>query len=264
MSQKISCTVALLTHNSSDTLPRALDSIIEFAEIIVCDGGSTDNTLAIARARGTRVIEQSKNFLYPDGRIKDFAGVRNQTLAAANYEWFFFLDSDEYLTVELVAEIRAIILAGEPAAYWVPRNYVLHGVVIDHANTYPAQQMRFFNRACTIQFIKEVHERVQLKEGVVPKHCNNYMLVPLPLSVKEMKDKWRRYLAIESSRYTHLTLKDWARSVIRQSLIACLYVWRTVRIRLFNRGTHLPLSYEMARVWYQLAFIRMLTSRLGL
>ena len=48
MPNKILCTVAVLTKNSAETLARALESAKEFAEIIVCDGGSTDRTLDIA------------------------------------------------------------------------------------------------------------------------------------------------------------------------------------------------------------------------
>src|SRR3989344_7446677 len=109
--EKIPCTVAVLTHNSAQTLARALESAKDFAELIVCDGASTDRTLDIARAYGARIIPQDTAFQDREGRISDFGAVRNQTLKASTQDWFFFLDSDEVLTSELVAEISSLIRA---------------------------------------------------------------------------------------------------------------------------------------------------------
>lgn len=50
MQPKIQATIAILTHNSADTLPHALRSVGEFAETIICDGNSTDETRELARA----------------------------------------------------------------------------------------------------------------------------------------------------------------------------------------------------------------------
>ena len=41
---RIPCTVGIITHNNEATIERALESVKEFAEIIVCDGASTEKT----------------------------------------------------------------------------------------------------------------------------------------------------------------------------------------------------------------------------
>ena len=92
--QRIPCTVGILTHNSAATLPRALESVRDFAEIIICDGGSSDETLAIAERFGARVIAQDRQFVDVEGRIVDYAGTRNQMLKGSSEQWFFFFDSD--------------------------------------------------------------------------------------------------------------------------------------------------------------------------
>lgn len=249
-SPKIPATVAILTRNSAATLRHALESVRDFDEIIVCDAASSDGTPDIARAYGARIIPQDTRYLSAEGRIINFAGVRNQTLEAATHDWYFFLDADEYLSPGLVEEIRAKV-AGEPAAYWVPRKYVWQGKVVDCAVTYPSVQMRFFNRRVTGIFVKEVHERIELKPGVESRTLKAVMLVPVPATAAEMKAKWRRYLAIERVARQPMSAGTWLRVAAHEAAIAGLYFLRLARITLFCRGTSLPASFEFARVWYQ-------------
>ena len=64
MNQKIPCSVGILTLNSGQALRRCLDSLKDFAEIIICDGNSTDNTLEIAREYGAKIVKQYGIFLW--------------------------------------------------------------------------------------------------------------------------------------------------------------------------------------------------------
>lgn len=251
----IPCTVAILTHNSGETLRRALESVKDFDEIIVCDGASSDNTLEIARTYSARVLAQGTQHLDKEGRIIDFSGVRNQTLSAASYEWFFFLDADEYIGSKLVEEIKRKILE-RPAAYWVPRKYVYKSVVVDCSVTYPTQQMRFFHKLVVNKFIKNVHERIALKEDIIPQWLIQSMFVPVPNSTKELITKWRGYLVLERMNRKPISLVQWIHSVARDVGIAILYLLRFLRIIFLCRGTRLPASYEFARIWYQYALIK--------
>lgn len=79
----------LITKNEAGELGRWLDNVRVFAdEIIVTDTGSTDDTVAIARAGGAKVL----HFAW----IDDFSAARNFTLAAAQGDWIVFIDTDEY------------------------------------------------------------------------------------------------------------------------------------------------------------------------
>ena len=251
---KIPCTVAVLTRNSGKTLKRCLESAKAFVEVIVCDANSTDETLTIAASYGARVIRQDTRFLTSAGRIVHFGNVRNQTLAAATHDWFFFLDSDEYLGPEVIEEIRQKTTEA-PAAFWVPRKYVYRGVVIDQSVSYPSQQMRFFNLTVANAFIKEVHEKIELLPGVVAKRLQHHMFVPLPDTASEMISRWRQYLAIENSQRAPISFLNWLRGAIHEGAIAVRYLLRGIRILLASRGTRLPLSFELARIWYQYRLI---------
>lgn len=247
----IPATVAVLTFNSDKTLRRALESAKQFEDIVICDGGSADKTLDIAREFGARVVAQDKRFLDAEGRISDYGGVRNQTLDAAARQWFFSLDSDEYLSAELVEEIRGIVERNAPAAYWVPRKYAYKGSVIDNATTYPSRQMRFFHRASARRFIKEVHEKIELLPEVSAQELAQAMLVPLPDTAGEMISKWRRYLSIERARRGPVSLRRWLLVALHEAGVAALYLCRLGRILLLSKGSRLPVSFETARLWYQ-------------
>lgn len=256
--ETIPCTVAILTHNSGATLARALASVAAFGDILVCDGNSVDATLSMATQAGARIIAQDSRYLDESGRILDFGGIRNQTLAEARHEWFFYLDADEYLSSELVEEIRKVAQSAPPAAYWVPRKYVLHGQVIDCASTYPNQQMRFFHRGAVGQFIKPIHERVNPKPESTIARLSSYMLVPLQETVKEMKEKMLHYIGMEEARMRSYSVGHSLRIALHESAVGIKFFLRIIYIRLFCSGTRMPMQYERARLWYQTMLVRAL------
>lgn len=58
-------------------------------EVIVVDGGSTDGTVALARAAGARVIEM--------GNSDNLSANRNAAIDASTGDWVVFLDCDELI-----------------------------------------------------------------------------------------------------------------------------------------------------------------------
>ncbi len=250
--ERIPCTVGVLTYNSGNTLQRALESVRMFSDIVICDGGSTDDTLQIALEFGARVILQDPAYL-ANGKIRDFGAVRNQLLAAAREEWYLWLDSDEYIDDKLAGEIAAILRGNVPAAYWVPRKYVHEGTIVEHAVTYPTQQMRFFHKSVAKGFIKPIHERVELKQE--PLWLTNAMYVPVPETVEAMRKKWQHYLSIERTRLQSIPLLARLKLGVRELAIGAMYAVRLVLIRLFSSGKKLPVSYELARIGYQVRLV---------
>ncbi len=253
--QPIPCTVAILTRNSEGTLTRALESVRDFAEIIICDGGSTDDTLAIAKAFGARILSQSSEYLDGDGRILNYSGVRNQTLASASYSWFLVLDSDEYIDTALRDEVRDIVLQ-QPRVFWVPRKYEYLGKKIDCSVAYPSQQLRLFHKDVVHGFIKSVHERIQIKSGTETLYTKGAMIVPLPHTARELVKKWRTYIDMENKRKGPVTFRGWSKCMWREAAIGVRYVYRLGLLLLSCKGNRLPIQYELARVWYQFTLVR--------
>jgi len=248
--RRIQCSVGILTLNSETTIKAVLESVRNFAEIIICDGGSTDETLSLARAYGAKVIVQAPEFK-EGNKIIDFSGVRDQTLAVARNPWFFYLDSDELVAPALEDEISSIISSGHPAAaFWVPRKYTLNGEVVDCAATYPTKQMRFFHRDAVLGFIKTIHERIEVKQGMPILNTRNFMLVPMNPDPAFHRDKWNHYLLLEARRRGRISLWRWLLVCLENLKISALYGFRFFRNLLFCRGNRLPWRLEWERHVY--------------
>src|SRR3989338_4058331 len=145
MSEKLPVSVHILTWNSGKTLRRAIESVRTCAEILVIDGGSSDDTLRIAQKYGAKIIPQrDREHGTP---LQNFAGARNRGLQHATQPWILSLDSDEYASPELLNDLQHTVTHGRPCACFVPRKYVLpDGQIVTHATTYPNERIYFFHK----------------------------------------------------------------------------------------------------------------------
>ena len=80
----------MIVKNEEETLARALESVSGLVDdVVVCDTGSTDGTLALLEASGAR----SARFPW----THDFSAARNAALDAHTGTWGLLLDADETL-----------------------------------------------------------------------------------------------------------------------------------------------------------------------
>jgi len=144
--------VAIITHNEEQNLPRTLTSVQWADEIIVVDSGSTDGTLDIARSFNARVIERP----WPG-----FAAQKNFAIAECTGDWVLSLDADEELSPELQQEIRKLFTEAPLAdAFFVRRRNLFLGRWIKRGGFYPDPKLRLFRRG-TAQFEdRPVHETI--------------------------------------------------------------------------------------------------------
>lgn len=160
----IPCSVGILTFNSEKTLQRALESVKDFSNIIISDGGSTDSTLDIARQYGCVIAEQyTKNNPGPNKYhpIEDFARERNLILDIATEDWYLWIDSDEYISNELHEEIRSVCAEEKIShfAYEIPIALQSPDASVTYKRVTPMYQMRFFNQLTNGKFMRIMHER---------------------------------------------------------------------------------------------------------
>lgn len=122
------CSVVVLSYNEEARIRECLESAAWCDEIVVVDGFSTDNTVAIAREYTDKVFLSDRlGPRNPGG----FAAQRNFALDQVTSEWVFFLDADERFTPELSSEIRRIQRGGVPgniAAFRIRRREHFFGV----------------------------------------------------------------------------------------------------------------------------------------
>jgi peptidoglycan/xylan/chitin deacetylase (PgdA/CDA1 family)/glycosyltransferase involved in cell wall biosynthesis len=249
----------VLTYNSEEFLERCLKSLEGFDEILISDGGSTDATLAIAHRYGCTVIPQSN----PGHPIADFSLERNRLLDAARNDWFFYLDSDEYLSKELKEEIRVACEAGcdGPQIYRVPWSIVSKDGDVVYSSFKTYYQHRFFNRATGARFERPVHERLAfdaVNAAVGTFSGRWYVPLDTQLEFKSYKEKLdrRSHIMIAQRppttflRYLKRVTWDPARNIGKQ-IIKFLYL----RARYSSRELP-PARYELFKLYGQYAFAR--------
>lgn len=149
MREKLS--VAIIALNEATRIGACLESASFADEIIVIDSGSTDETAAIARRHGARVIQQS---WLGYGRQKHFA-----TEQATN-NWVLSLDADERVSDELRASILSALAAPDFHAYEFSRCNRFMGRWLRHGEGYPDRSLRLFHRAHARWSDDPVHEKV--------------------------------------------------------------------------------------------------------
>lgn len=115
---RIPVTVVIPTLNESDRIGDALRSAVEWAdEIIVVDGGSRDDTVALVRGAGVTVYTVVGQTI---------GAQRNIGASKARNEWIFALDTDERASDELRDELIRVLRAPAYDAYQVRmRNFYL-------------------------------------------------------------------------------------------------------------------------------------------
>lgn len=266
---KIPVSVGILTYNSAATLERALRSIEQCDDIIVCDGGSSDTTRETAIRFGARIIEQDSTFKGDGGGLADYSGVRNQCLAAAKHPYFLYIDSDEAASTQLMAEMERIAREGSEDGYRIPIRMWLGDRLIEHSSNYPGYQYRIVRTDRGIRFVKPVHERALFSRQPDPARTTLdapwYVYLDASYTEHYMERNWK-YIQLEYERHERLALGDYLFSVVPRNLRAALgVILKTIVYRvIYSPATCMPLSVEWGRVRYHLALIFALAKRVRL
>ena len=141
MSTRVPVSVIIPIKNEAANLPRCLDCVKWADEIFVVDSESTDDSIAIARQHGAKVVQFEFNGTWPKKKNWALENVRFRN------EWVFVLDADEVLPPEAEAEFaKAIAEAGDIAGYWINRRFMFMGRWLRHAY-YPNWNLRLFRHA---------------------------------------------------------------------------------------------------------------------
>ena len=149
--------VVVLALNEARRLPVCLRSARFAEQVLVIDAGSTDDTVAVARACGAQVE------VHDDWQ--GFAEQRTRALAyCRDARYIFFLDADEEITPELQTEIAAVVASGEQAAWKVMWLQVAFGRPL-RGMARSSGQPRLLHTACLQGFDGVVHERARLTPG---------------------------------------------------------------------------------------------------
>src|SRR3989344_8124221 len=257
--EKIQATVCILTFNSGKTLRRALDSVRDFDEFLLCDGCSTDDTLAIAKEYGCRVIEQDTKFKNPDNTLKDIGSLRNQCVDAAGHDWVLILDSDESVSPGLVDEIRQVV-ASDPATllYQVPMRMIIGERPIIHSSNYPGYQFRFFDRRSGARFVRPVHNKLEFDRSLaIGTFTHPWNVYWDDADVEQYARRSYKYIADEVNSLSAMSVGGFVLHFLPWHLkVIAAVIVKTTRDRLlYPASSCMPLKVEYGRIRYQLRLI---------
>jgi glycosyltransferase involved in cell wall biosynthesis len=116
-------TAVIPTLNEANQIADCVRTVTWADEVIVADGGSSDETPRAAAAAGAKVLQ---------GPWRTIAAQRNAAIAAARNSWVLAVDADERVGPDLAEEIGATVRAPAHGAYAVRR-----------ANRYAGRMIRF-------------------------------------------------------------------------------------------------------------------------
>lgn len=142
---------AIIACDAASQLEACLASVSFADEIVVVDSGSTDDTVAIAKRHGARVIHQE---WLGYGAQKRFAA------AQARHDWVLSLDADERVSDELRESIRRELATPRFSAYEFPRRNRFMGRWLHHGEGYPDWSLRLFDRRHANWSQDPIHEKV--------------------------------------------------------------------------------------------------------
>jgi (heptosyl)LPS beta-1,4-glucosyltransferase len=231
--------VVLAVFNEEKNLEACLSSIKEIAqEIVIVDGSSTDQTVAIAKKFGARVLITDNPPIFHINKQK--------AIDMAKHDWILQLDADERVSPELGKEILKVIAmsdeeiasyqkslknkklflrhqellekrdghigteAGEYAAFFIPRlNYFL-GKYLRYGGVYPDGVIRLIKKGKAYLPCRDVHEQMVV-EGKVGWLSHDLYHFDSPT--------FARYLQ-RNKRYIDLMVSDLQKTKNNTTLIA--------------------------------------------
>jgi glycosyltransferase involved in cell wall biosynthesis len=144
--------VTILTKNSQKHLHEVLSHLQLFNEIVICDTGSSDITLDIAKKFPNTSIH-----CHP---FIGFGPTHNAASTLAKHDWIMSIDSDEIVTSDLTQEIRLLSLQ-RGSVYSFPRRNEYKGKWIRWCGWHPDRVVRLYNRLDTRFSDAQIHEAVK-------------------------------------------------------------------------------------------------------
>jgi glycosyltransferase involved in cell wall biosynthesis len=191
-------TAIILTLNEARHLARCLESVKSVgASALIVDSFSTDDTLRIAESYGARVVQHP---------FVNHALQFNWALSQleTTVEWVLRIDADEYLTPELVSEIRDQLptLSQKICGVYFSRRMTFQGRLIRYGGIFPIRVMRLFRNGfgeCENRWmdehIKVVGKTVHFQGEIIDDNLNSLSL---------WIDKHNRYASREAVELLNL------------------------------------------------------------
>ena len=155
-------TVIILTKDERLHMARCLERLapLEAKRVLVVDCHSSDGTQEIARSHGAEIVEHE----WPGNQAEQFNWALDN--CGIETEWILRIDADEYLSPEVVTEVKEALPSASPAvsAYAIGRYAVWQGRVMRHG-TGKVPLIRIFRKGKGRSEVSLMDEHIVISEG---------------------------------------------------------------------------------------------------
>jgi glycosyltransferase involved in cell wall biosynthesis len=138
--------------DEAQRLPRFFEALRPLKiphEIVLVDTGSTDASLALAKAAGAIILKAP---------WEGFGATRNRAFASCRAQWILVLDADENPDATLLSEIEGAVTYGLPGLWSVNRLPYFLAEPVRHGGWHPDRQLRLFFKGTARFNERLVHE----------------------------------------------------------------------------------------------------------
>jgi glycosyltransferase involved in cell wall biosynthesis len=154
----IGLSVCIITQDSAHCIGRAIRSVEDCCdEIIVVDGGSSDNTAEISRS-----FDKVRYYHHP--WKGDYVEQKNRSFNLARGDWIFSLDSDEVVGRRLKRRLPGLIRSRRFSSYMFPRYWLVSESPlrrVDSRKLYRDYQQRLFRNTPEFRYTsdRKIHHK---------------------------------------------------------------------------------------------------------
>lgn len=222
----------VIAQNEEAVIERCVASLRFADEVVVVDGGSTDDTVARARRSGARVIGNP---------WRGYGNQKNFGLTQVRGEWVLFVDADEVIAPQLAQEIVAAIQESKFDFFWVRITTYFLGQPLRHLF---GHNLRLFKRARGRWSESFVHEQVidSLGQTLVLRDTRAQIL-PTPLlhwshdTVGSYLDTMHRYTTLEAQEMHRTAIHRSGRKLRSGIFLPAMLAGRQfVKLLFYRRG----------------------------
>lgn len=189
---RVPVSVYLVTLNCGRWLHQTLASVVGFAEVIIIDSGSTDETWRIAesfRPHFDRLVIQHQDWL-------GYSAQKQLAASLCTQPWLLNLDGDEVLSKALFQEIQATIASNDCDGLIVPIRDAMMGTLA-HPLTKQHAKTRFFRQGQGQYDLSiAVHEAIEVRGRL--KRARGYIAHYGETDIPVKVDKINRYADLKA------------------------------------------------------------------
>ncbi|PCJ21476.1 MAG: beta 1,4 glucosyltransferase [Candidatus Cloacimonadota bacterium] len=186
----VAISVAIITKNEEEMLPKTLEAIQDLAnEIVIVDSFSTDKTKEIALSYKARFFEN---------KWEGFSNQKNFLIDKCQGDWILLIDADELVSKNLKKEILEAIQSNKYQMFEFLFHSYCYGKLVQYGGWSGFYKIRLFKKGAA-RFGKErVHEKFIYNENISIGRLKEPLQHYTYLSMDETIEKMNSYSTASS------------------------------------------------------------------